>query len=79
MKKDPTAPATKADIHMMMGEIGKLYDANERWKEEVKKDVKEHFDVVIENMHHDYKGAHKDDMENLKNRVTRLEEEVGIA
>lgn len=27
--------ATKKDIEMLMGEIGKLYDANERWKDDI--------------------------------------------
>src|SRR4051812_42227360 len=28
-------PATQADIQMLMQEIGKLYDATERWKDEI--------------------------------------------
>lgn len=36
---DPTAPATKADIALLMQEMGKLYDANYRWKEELKEYV----------------------------------------
>lgn len=32
---DTTAPATKADITLVMDKIGKLYDATERWKQEI--------------------------------------------
>lgn len=53
------AAATKKDIGMIMAEIGKLYDANERWKDELKTDLhhsmdvwktelKDHFDYTVE-------------------------------
>ena len=36
MASDNTqSPATKQDIAMLMEEIGKLYDANQRWKDEI--------------------------------------------
>ncbi len=35
MTRDDTAPATKQDIRLLMDEIGKLYAANERWKDEL--------------------------------------------
>ncbi len=38
-KQDPQAPATKQDIAMLMQEIGKLYDANERWKDDLHDDM----------------------------------------
>ena len=54
MTDDKQAPATKQDMAMLMDELGKLYDVNERWKDE----LKQHFDVVAENIHHDMlKGA----------------------
>ncbi|MCF7845149.1 MAG: hypothetical protein K9M03_04975 [Kiritimatiellales bacterium] len=81
MAQDNTAPATKKDIKILMDEIGKLYDANLKWKEEITR----HFDVVAENMHHDLLGAHKDDIENLKNakndheqRIHRLEKHTEL-
>lgn len=72
---DPQSPVTKKDISMLMQEMGRLYDANEKWKEE----VKEHFDLVAENLVHDFLGAHKDDIENIKIRVRRLENHTGLA
>lgn len=35
MSPTDDAPATKKDITMLMTEIGKLYEANERWKDEI--------------------------------------------
>ncbi len=71
--KRASPPASKEDITMLMGEIGKLYDANKRWKDE----IMQHFDVVAENIRHDALGANRDEVERLKDRVTRLEEVVG--
>ena len=42
------------------------------WKQE----IKGHFDLVAENMFHDLRGAHKDDLENVKTRLTRVERKV---
>src|SRR5688572_24220758 len=53
MATDPTSPATKDDIQMLMGEIGKLYDANERCKDELKR----HFDFTVETIRHELPGA----------------------
>ena len=79
--KDDQTPATKADITALMDSIGKLYDANERWKEELKED----FRLVIEDLRHDVLGARHDKVELLDNRtrdldkrVTRLETRVGL-
>jgi len=35
MVDNSQSPATKQDIFLVMQEIGKLYDANERWKNEI--------------------------------------------
>lgn len=81
-KNDPTAPATKADIALVMNEIGKLYDANQR----LKHDLREHFDFTVENIRHDLEGANRDHIEMLKDRsndhlhrIKRLEKNAGIA
>lgn len=49
------AAATKQDIQMLMEEIGKLYDANQRWKDEIiqtqqawKDEIIHEFKVVLE-------------------------------
>jgi len=79
--EDHTTPVTKADINALMDSIGKLYDANEAWKEEIIR----HFDVVVENIRHDLEGANRDEIEVLKDskasheqRITRLESHVGL-
>jgi hypothetical protein len=69
------SPATKADIGALMDQIGKLYDANEGWKEEVMR----HFDVVAEQIKHDFNGAFSDKVEQHEERLLRLEEHVGLA
>lgn len=90
MAKADNPVATKKDIEMLMGEIGKLYDANERWKDDIlvgvdgkilasEKRTKEHFDVVAENLHYDFLGAHKDKIENHEDRIVRLEQRAGLA
>jgi KaiC/GvpD/RAD55 family RecA-like ATPase len=80
-KGDPSAPATKADIQLIMAELGKLYDANQRWKNE----MKEHFDLTVENIRHDLEGANRDQIDVLKDRSTdhqrrivRLEKLAGL-
>ena len=75
MSDEQSAPATKQDIAMLMAEIGKLYDANRQWKEE----LKHHFDVVAENIHHDMMhGALSDKVEQHADRIRRVEQHVGL-
>lgn len=57
MNTNSQAPATRQDIGILMGQIGKLYDANQRWKEEIIEgfdrrmdQVMQHFNVVAENI-----------------------------
>jgi hypothetical protein len=84
LKKSP--PAMKADIKLLMESIGRLYDANERWKDEVigaqerwKDEIKRHFDLKVETIRHDLLGANKDRIENHEHRITRLERRTGAA
>lgn len=80
------SPATKQDILMLMDELGKLYQANERWKNEIldadekwKEELKQHFDVIAENIRHDLlKGALNDKIEQHEDRIIRLEQHVGM-
>lgn len=85
-KPDPTSPATKADIKLLMDSIGKLYDANKRWKDEIvgsmdqwKDDIRGHFDVAVEQIRDDLKGANKDRIENHEHRLRALEMHKGLA
>ncbi len=100
MTDDATAPATKQDIAMLMEEFGKMWiwkgEMEEKmllWKQELReeifrgnKEMKEHFDLVAENMHHDMRAAHREEIEVLKDRskdhgkrIGRLEQAVGLA
>jgi hypothetical protein len=93
MPKDSKAPATKQDIQMVMTAIGKLYDANERWKDEIigevdgkinakivasEARVKHHFDLAVETIRHDLKGANKDRIADHEDRIVRLERHTGV-
>ena len=83
---DDTSPATKADIKMLMDSMGKLFDANERWKNELRDDagrmkdeMKGHVDLTIELLRHDLLDAKKDRVENHENRLRKLERHTGLA
>lgn len=76
MKNDRQAPATKEDIALLMEQIGKLYDANEQWKDE----IKQYFDIVAENIKYDLlKGALNDKVAQHEDRIVRLEKHAGLA
>ncbi|MBI1812667.1 hypothetical protein HY285_05765 [Candidatus Peregrinibacteria bacterium] len=79
------APATKQDIRMIMEEIGKLYDANEGWKDEIleanegwKEEIIHEFKVVGESIRHDAMGSNKDRIEQHEDRIKRLENHTGL-
>jgi len=92
MSADSSAPATKADIRMLMDEIGRLYDANQRWKDDIlaanprwKNEIIDHFDLLIENIRHDLTSANREEIELLKDaranhetRIGALERAVGL-
>lgn len=75
VKSDDTSPATKADIKMLMDSMGKLFDANEKWKDE----LKGHFDLTVETIRHDLIGAKNDKIENHEDRLRKLERHTGLA
>ena len=60
-----TSPATKADIEALMDSIGKLYDANERWKDE----IIQHFGIAVEHLRHELIGIHRDKISLLEDRA----------
>lgn len=86
MSSDQHAPATKQDICLLMEQIGKYYQKTEKrfadMEERITKEAEEtrrHFDVVAENIKHDFQGAFHDKLEQHDDRIVRLEEHVGLA
>ncbi|OGJ57285.1 hypothetical protein A2789_03745 [Candidatus Peribacteria bacterium RIFCSPHIGHO2_01_FULL_54_22] len=94
MPSDQQAPATKQDIHLLMEQMGKYYqqtaqrfaDMEERMKEMAEritregKETRHYFDVVAENIKHDFlHGALPDKIEQHEDRIVRLEQHVGLA
>ena len=85
MNESSQAPATKQDVSMIMSEIGKLYDANERWKDGLelkmltwKEEIIHDFKVFAENLHYDLVGVHKDKISNHEDRIVRIEDAIGL-
>lgn len=85
MPSDQNAPATKQDIYLLMEQMGKYYQQTEHrfagMEERITKEGKEtrhHFDVVAENIKHDFQGAFHDRLEQHEDRIVRLEERVGL-
>jgi hypothetical protein len=89
MAKGSQAPASKEDIRLLMEQIGRLYDSNERWKDEIIREVdgriaasearlKHHFDLAVETIRDDLLGAHKDRIEDHEARIVRLERQTGV-
>jgi predicted methyltransferase len=89
MTTDPNAPATKEDIRLLMDELGRLYAANERWKDDIIGQVDErivaseervtgYFDVVAETIRHDFRGAFSDKLDQHEDRIIRVERQAGL-
>jgi hypothetical protein len=97
MSKDANkTPAMQADIQRVIQLINQLYTdserrrdeifaKSERWKNESIEEMKRHFDVTLENIHHDLARANRDRVISLKNskidheqRLMRLERSVGF-
>lgn len=82
MKKDDQTAATKKDLQELRLETKK--DLAEL-KVGVKRDLREmegrlvqHFNVVAENLVHDFKGIFKDRLEQHEDRIVRLEQHAGL-
>lgn len=82
MKKDDHTVATKADLQAMEKRTKK--DLQEL-RLETKKDLQametrlvQHFNVVAENLVHDFKGIFKDRLEQHEDRIVLLEQHVGL-
>ena len=90
MHDDKQTAATKQDVQLLMQEIGKLYDANQRWKQEVMQNTDDrisaseervmgHFDLVAENIKYDFQGAFNDKLVQHERRIIRLERKAGLS
>lgn len=76
-----------------MGQMGKLYDANSRWREEIfhataawEDEIIEHFDLAVETIRHELKAARRESIELLRDqtgdhtkRIKRLDRHAGLA
>jgi len=63
---------------MLMEQIGTYYDKTEKKIAESEERMKQHFDVVAENLHYDMVGVHKDKIQNHEDRIKRLEDHTGV-
>ena len=92
MAQDSSAPATKQDVSLIMEGIGGVHIAVANMKTEISdlrveidekiaasEDRMVHqFHVIAEKIHHDAIGANRDEIEVVKDRVTRLERHTGL-
>ena len=77
MANDDNAPATKGDLKQFKEEIisemtGKMNGMIEKNNDKIFR----YFDVVAENMRHDLVGAHRDQVEVLKDKSKNHEERI---
>jgi hypothetical protein len=90
MLRGDKAPATKEDIRLLMEQIGRLYDAEAAWKQEIlaaldmrlcltEDRLRGHLDAAMETMSHDVQGASRDEIQVIKDRILHLEQTVGLA
>lgn len=82
-QKDDQAPATKQDVALLMRQMGKLYDATEKWKDEIldatekwKGEIIGEFHIVVGQLRHDFKGAFADKLQQHEERIASLEQAV---
>ena len=47
MSDNSQIAATKQDVSLLMEEIGKLYEANQRWKEEIIETIEQKIDASV--------------------------------
>jgi predicted nucleic acid-binding Zn-ribbon protein len=98
MTDDHTAPATKEDIRMLMEEFGKMWQWKAQLEDRFvsveeqigqlvvgQRDIKDHFDVVAENIREDFRSANREEIEVIKDRqechdqrITALEHSMGM-
>jgi hypothetical protein len=77
-KKNAEAPATKADIQMLMEQLGTYYDKVEQRLAAHEERLKRHFDLTVETIRHDLQGANHDRLASHEDRLQRLEHHTGL-
>jgi len=85
MVNDDNAPATKKDLRLLKSEISSKIDGFDsrmdrldKKMDQFKDEILRHFDLTAENIRHDLAGANRDEIEMVKDRVTRLERHTGL-
>jgi hypothetical protein len=77
-------------VRLLMDQIGGYYERTEGRIADLEESleerlaahedrIKRHFDLTVETIRHDLLGAHKDDLESIKDRLIRLERHTGLA
>lgn len=91
MTNDDTNPATKKDVRLVKNDVGLLKSDVRLVKNDVRivqkdiqrldkkiDDLRLHFDVVAENLIHDFKGIFGDRLSQHEDRLKRLERHTGL-
>jgi iron-sulfur cluster repair protein YtfE (RIC family) len=71
----PAAAANSHDLAALVDEFGKIRIEVGQSEERTKR----HFDLTVETIRHDLLGANRDEIETLKDRITRVERHLGFA
>lgn len=80
MKKDDQVAATKKDLKELREELKKdIKELREKDLRDMERRLMQHFNVVAENLVHDFKGIFKDRPGQHEDSIVRLEQHVGLA
>ena len=85
MTDDPQSPATQADLQQVRAEMHERFTTSDdqflrvfEYIDRKAEEIMRHFEVVAEQLRHDAMGANRDDIEGVKDRITRLEQHTGL-
>jgi hypothetical protein len=65
---DESVPATKADVSMLMDQMGKYYESMYSEVVRFKEEMKGHFDFAVEQIRYELRHANHDEIEVLKDQ-----------
>lgn len=84
MQHDPQ-PATQDDLERLRQSLEGRMERQAERLESCEQEIIQHFDLVAENLRHDLLGAHRDEIEILKDarndherRISQLERSTGV-